>query len=174
MIDDIKITASGTTEPVTTAEAKAFLKVDYTDSDDLIDDLISSAREFIESYCEVSLVNHSVEVESSGKVEFQLPYYPVDSSTIAVVDENSASVSFTRLGDEKPYIYFTGASNERYTISYDTTANTDTSLKVAVLHLVKWLFDNSEMARSNVGFTSFITDKMNIDAMRIMDNYRLM
>lgn len=175
MIDEIQITASGSTEPVTLKEAKAFLKVDYNDSDDLIKDLITAAREQIESYCSVSLITHTVKVFGSGFIQCQLPYYPVDSSSIVLTDENSNTITgFERLGDKKAYVEYNGSEAIRYTFTYNTTAISNKSLLIALMHYVKWMWDNSDMARTSVGFTSFITDKMNLDAKNIMDQFRLL
>ena len=44
-----QVTVAPTSEPLTRAEAKAYLRVDGTDEDTLIDSLIVSAREFVET-----------------------------------------------------------------------------------------------------------------------------
>jgi hypothetical protein len=59
------------TEPLTLAEAKAWLKVDYNDEDSLIDLLISAARERCESFTGLSLV--------SQQWVAYLPYWPMQS-----------------------------------------------------------------------------------------------
>lgn len=175
MIDEYSFTASGTTEPVTLDEAKAFLKVDYNDSDDLIKDLITSAREMIEEYCSVSMVTHTVSAVGHGTIEEQLRFYPVTSGTIAMTDENSNTITgFERWGDKKPYIVYYGSDALRYTITYDTTEIGNKSLNIALMHYVKWMYENAELARTSTGFTSFITDKSQIDAVRIMDQFRLL
>jgi len=132
--------------------------------------------EFMESYCQISLVTHTIEVYCSGSVDVQLPYIPVTFDSITVVDENDSSVDYNVVGKNStaPYIWFNGSPTHTYKITYNTTANSDYRVKAALFHLVKWMYDNTQMGRSNIGFTSFITDKMNIDAMRLMDDLRLM
>ena len=45
-----QITSQPATEPITTAEAKAHLRVDFADEDTYIDTLIASARKYCEQY----------------------------------------------------------------------------------------------------------------------------
>jgi len=45
-----QITVQPATEPITTAEAKTHLRVDFSDEDDYIDTLITTARKYCESY----------------------------------------------------------------------------------------------------------------------------
>ena len=141
MIDEIQQVSESGSEPITTAEAKTYLEVDFTDDDTLIASLITTAREYIESYCNVSLTAKTIKVIGSGKVEVDLPFYPVDSSSIAVTDENGGTPSFERLGDTKPYVTINGAKNTRYTIQYDTTANSRNVFKEACKLLVKSMYN---------------------------------
>jgi uncharacterized phiE125 gp8 family phage protein len=52
----IQVVETDTTEPVTLAEAKTWMKVDYTDDDDLITSMITGAREDIEQELHLKLV----------------------------------------------------------------------------------------------------------------------
>jgi uncharacterized phiE125 gp8 family phage protein len=74
-------------EPVTLAEAKARLIIDFDDDDQLISDLITSCRGTIENYCHISIVEKIVTVTADSSCyikgysnRFQeLPYGPVKS-----------------------------------------------------------------------------------------------
>lgn len=74
-----------TTEPVTLAEAKNWLKVTFTDDDNVITDLIKVARRAIEEYCSISIVYKTVRViveimppNNRDTMEFELPYGPIN------------------------------------------------------------------------------------------------
>lgn len=53
----LQIEVQSTVEPILLLQAKNYLKVDYTDDDDLISGLIVAARELVESFTSRSLVN---------------------------------------------------------------------------------------------------------------------
>jgi uncharacterized phiE125 gp8 family phage protein len=75
------------TEPVTVAEAKARLIIDFDDDDELLSQLITSCRQTIENYCHISIVEKIVTVTADSSCyvkgysnKFQeLPYGPVKS-----------------------------------------------------------------------------------------------
>jgi len=56
-----KVTTKPTVEPVTLAEAKAHLKVTYTNEDSLITAMIQAAREEAENYTQLAFVEQTIE-----------------------------------------------------------------------------------------------------------------
>lgn len=56
----IQVTDGSITEPVTLSEAKAWMRVDYSDDDALITSMIKSARQSLENFLNVALVDKSV------------------------------------------------------------------------------------------------------------------
>ena len=73
-----------TTEPVTTVETKAYLRVDTSDSDVLIGDLISAARMEAEAVAARSFISRTYELildgwPADGRIELEYP--PVASVT---------------------------------------------------------------------------------------------
>jgi uncharacterized phiE125 gp8 family phage protein len=76
-----KVTAR-TSEPLTLAEAKKHCLVLHNDDDDVIDALIKSARDFIETYCGTPLATQTVEMKCDAFADFfRLPVAPVQSVT---------------------------------------------------------------------------------------------
>lgn len=65
------------TEPISLAEAKAYIQIDadYSGNDDVIQTAISTARIRLEQYLNVGLINRNVEVQWNGR-EIKLPLYP--------------------------------------------------------------------------------------------------
>jgi uncharacterized phiE125 gp8 family phage protein len=100
LVLDIKFESEGP-EPVTLADAKGWLKIDVTDDDTLLTDLITAARQDCENYLNISLVDRTVTAWLQiGLDEIRLPYGPVNEVTSVT---NSA----------------TGEAIEGYTLKYE-------------------------------------------------------
>jgi uncharacterized phiE125 gp8 family phage protein len=70
----------GYTEPLTLADAKTYMVVDFPDYDTLITSLIVAAREQLESYLGLSLVEKNLTVQINNSCgQMELPYGPVTS-----------------------------------------------------------------------------------------------
>ena len=78
----IRRTVEPTIEPVTTEEAKLFLKQDDSTDDDLIDGLIAAARQHVETYTGRALITQTwlLSLEKFPG-EFVLPHPPLQSVT---------------------------------------------------------------------------------------------
>lgn len=74
---DIKRVESNPTEPVTLAEAKKKLIIDFTDDDAEITRLITSCRKAVENSCHISLVPQTITMYADLCKEWELPYGPV-------------------------------------------------------------------------------------------------
>lgn len=87
-----RVVTAATSEPVTTAEAKRRLHVDFADDDADIDLLIKSARDHIEKYCNVRFASQTVEMKCDGFCDLErLPEAPVSSVTsIKYIDSDGA------------------------------------------------------------------------------------
>jgi len=93
-----QITVEPATEPITTAEAKAHLRVDFSDEDTYIDTLISSARGICESYCNRVFITQTWRQNEdyfSNPIKMQvnpiisltsLKYYDADESQQTITD----------------------------------------------------------------------------------------
>lgn len=56
-----KVTSPPGSEPIDLATAKAWLKVSTTADDDLITSLIQAAREYVETYLQIALINQTIQ-----------------------------------------------------------------------------------------------------------------
>ena len=85
------------TEPVTTNYAKDHLRVDISDDDTLIGNLITAARLYCERYLRLSLVQHTYRADLHGFYDsVTLPHGPVQSiSHIKYYNTDSPSVLTT-------------------------------------------------------------------------------
>lgn len=138
---EVKQVESSVTEPVTVQEAKDWMKVDLTDDDTLITELITVARKQVEGYLCISLVPKNITAilnNSQGGIE--LPYGPVASIT-SVKDEDDVTLTetddYVLQGEDyktikTPYDYLK--------VVYVTAANIEH--KTGVLQQILYLYEN--------------------------------
>jgi uncharacterized phiE125 gp8 family phage protein len=75
-------TVAPVVEPVSLAEAKAHLRLDYGDEDTLVNSLIIAARQWVENYIQGSLVQRTYRADVEGFAgRFRLPHPPLLSIT---------------------------------------------------------------------------------------------
>lgn len=80
----LTVTSAPATEPVTTAEAKAHLRVAHSDEDTYIDTLVKAARELVEADTRRALINQTIRLslDRFPTVAFiELPRPPLSSVT---------------------------------------------------------------------------------------------
>ena len=92
-----QITTEPATEPITLVEAKAHLRVDFSDEDTYIDTLIVSARRYCEAYCNRVFITQTWRQNLSEWVNpIQLKVNPVISVTsLKYYDTNEAQQTIT-------------------------------------------------------------------------------
>lgn len=117
-------------EPVTLAEAKAFLVIDagYTEDDTLLTALIKSARQLLEKYTNLSFGEKTLKA-FTDKYFLDLPYGPIIEVTGVVDQDDEAFTDYTLKGLEFKKIYFNGGNLENYyqrnkDQDYETLINT--------------------------------------------------
>ena len=142
-------TATGT-EPITLAEAKAWLRIDDDPSEDdtLITSLITQARELVENYLGSSVIESTVVCEATPRLQLLPPYGPVISIT-SVKDEDGNDVEYLWDGF---YLNFgtsgsfsvTSGYYPVYTISTYTAgySNVPEGLKMALNEVIAYLYEN--------------------------------
>jgi len=132
VIDVVFTYALPVVEPVTLAEVNAYMKVDYPDEDDLIeDDLIKEAREWVEVACGISVIARTVTAIISVLNRQELPYGPVASIT-NVKDATGTIITtgFTFEGTQFPRLLGSGLYKVTYQAGY---APLPKPLKIAIM-----------------------------------------
>jgi len=167
-----QVTETGTVpaEPVTLAYAKNHVRVDISDDDTLIGNLITAAREYAEIFCARSIVQHTYRADLANFSDvMELPLGPVQAiSSIKYYDTASPSVlqtlstavyalhkdcvyrnngqSWPSVGTGRPdavqITYKTGYSD--LASPEDSVANVPEAINSAILLLLADLYENRE------------------------------
>ena len=152
---DLRIISTiGTSEPITLAEAKNYLRVVNTADDALITSIITNARMQVERFINSDIVSKQRAL-FLPVVDYpiNLPYAPVMQIDSVTVD-GEANADYGSNGLDNPLISFglsslygyqstrttTTTSFRNVQITYTTTGISDESLKLAVLACVAWLY----------------------------------
>lgn len=139
--DQVKINSITGSEIITRDEAKNFMRVDTTADDDLIDDMIESAR----SYCENFISKDIVAKNRTYYLPYlndrvNLPFAPVASISSITVEGNAATYEVKGLDNE--IIELNQLPAKEVKITYITEGLTASHFKHAILQLVSTYYDN--------------------------------
>jgi uncharacterized phiE125 gp8 family phage protein len=150
---DVQFQDGVITEPVTLTEAKNFCKIDISTDDDLINVLITAARQMCEAYTGVGFVEHqAVAVLNNSNGDIYIPYGPIiginsvenESGTVLTLDSG-----YTLGGNEFKRLRTPHQNN--ITIDYTTGYTTlPEALKTALLNQVYYLYDNRAIATDDI------------------------
>ena len=181
---EVTVTTDAATEPITTAEAKTFLRLDASTEDTLIDELVSAARRWAEKYAGVSLTAKTYTALFSELTtyedEFDLPYSPVASITsVARVDQEGTETTLT-LNDGyykrglkdltiRPVKQFStsGYFDSMYKIVYTSDASLmNEDIKLALYKLVADFYENRQNERDDA------IVQINYDSKRILNRIK--
>jgi hypothetical protein len=150
---DIQFDDGEILEPVTLTEAKNFCKIDISTDDDLINILITAARQMCEAYTGVGFVQHNaVAVLNNSNGDIYIPYGPMVE--IISIEDNVGrtlvlDLDYTIGGNEFKRLRTPYANN--ITIDYITGYSTlPEALKTALLNQVYYLYDNRAAATDDI------------------------
>ena len=137
-----KITATTGSEIVTIAEAKSFIRIDTSDDDTLLDNMIKQARIWSENYIGKDIVaktrKYYLEQASS---RFEIPFSPIAS--ISSVTVEGVSSNYTTYGINEDVIEINNlGTNKEIIVNYTTAGLDDALLQQAILQFVSTLYDN--------------------------------
>jgi uncharacterized phiE125 gp8 family phage protein len=150
---DVQFQDGEITEPVTLTEAKNFCKIDISTDDDLINVLITAARQMCEAYTGVGFVEHeAVAVLNNSNGDIYIPYGPI-IEILSVENEQGTTLvldlDYTIGGNEFKRLRTPYANN--ITIDYITGYTTlPEALKTALLNQVYYLYDNRSVGVDDI------------------------
>jgi uncharacterized phiE125 gp8 family phage protein len=161
-MQDIKVVEdSPTYYPVTLTEAKNYLKIDFTDDDTLITDLIKASTDYIENMSGgVLLHKRTVTQYQTGGIEnislLRTPVVSITSFEKAVsFDDSYSTVENYRLGNNTLYhqsgFFEKGRESDGYKIVYVAGIANDASvstiryeMKICILRVLAYLYENRQ------------------------------
>ena len=158
---------SGLAEPVGIQECKDYMRLEgwqgeeseateFSFDDDLIAELISSSRQYIEQVANVSLIPHELEVVLSNASGIELPMSPIDQITSIVTaagDAVDSDLIITIGNDRKRLRSPVGID---LTVSYTTKVLIDSRPLIDIKRLVAALYDNRGMSAGDVAKVSLL------------------
>lgn len=162
-----QITVQPATEPITTAEAKTHLRVDFSDDDTYIDTLITTARKYCEQYCNRVFITQTWrQNEDSWNNPIELAVNPVISLTsLKYYDTNDAqqtltdsSVNFQKDFNSDVAKIYEGTTNSFPSLSndvinpieiltvcgYGDASDVPSDIKHAIKVMLAYLYENRE------------------------------
>ena len=161
-----QITVEPSTEPITLVEAKAHLRVDFSDEDDYIDTLIVSARRYCEAYCNRVFITQTWRQNLSEWVNpiqlkvnpvisvTSLKYYDTDEAQQTITDNannyqkdlnSDVAKIYEGLVNTFPAIGSTINPIEIITVcGYGAASDVPDDIKHAIKLMVSWMYENRE------------------------------
>ena len=150
IVRDITIISEEVTNPITLAEAKNYLRVDFSEDDDLIESLITSARVRLEQYAGIAMTERTLQVVAYVDELIELPYAPItnilnveyfSANTWVEIEDGAYEVIGTTVRKVFTINYPGMEYRFTYNCGYDCVPST---LKTATLKLVSDLYEYRE------------------------------
>jgi uncharacterized phiE125 gp8 family phage protein len=133
IVRDITTTVAPSATVVTLAEAKNYLRVDYSEDDTLITSLINTAQTRLEQYAGVAMTPRTLRVVAYVDSFIELPYVPTNVISLIEYWDSTAWVAmsvgdYQVLGETTKKVYMTSIYDNEfrftYTCGYATTPTT--------------------------------------------------
>lgn len=123
IIRDVTTLVEPASEPITLAQAKNYLKVDFDEDDNLITSLIISARIRLEKYAGVAMSARTLQVVAYVDEFIELPYAPLNNITAVEYWDGSGWVAmglgdYYILGTTYKKIYMVANNRMEYRFTY--------------------------------------------------------
>ena len=172
------ISVEPASEPITTAEAKAHLRVDFSDEDTYIDTLIATAREYCEAYCnrvfitqtwiqEEDVFTNPIKLKINKVASLtSLKYYDTNDSQQTLTDN---SANFQKDFNSDVAKIYEGTTNAfpnistsvinpieiTYVCGYGDASDVPSDIKHAIKLMVAHLYENRDMVHRPIASMPF-------------------
>jgi len=157
---DIQIVTDSAEEPISLAEAKAWLKIDTTDDDTVLTGLITSAVRDLEAYVKQPLISKTIlyktsyaHVDLDNEEFLYLPYTPTNTPTVTLydLDNNSNNVTTATLFGKKLLLgnhAITVRNDQGYHVQFTAGIaadqnNTPELIKMVMKSLVEYYYERN-------------------------------
>lgn len=137
----IKVNSLLGNEIITLGDVKNYVRIDSTEDDSIITNMIEQARIWCENYISRDIVpkNRTYYMDSTSGL-FDLPFAPV-ASIVSVTIEGEAA-TYTEYGLDDISIELNGGPSLNVKITYTTAGLNDGLIKQALLQMVSNYYDN--------------------------------
>jgi len=137
---DIKVNSVTGSEVLTTQNVKDFVRIDTSADDTIIDQMITTAREWCENYIGKDIVakNRTFYLQEVDQ-RFTLPFAPVAS--ISSVTSEGTAIDYDTYGLDDTMVEIKSLPAKEVKVTYVTSGLTHELVKHAILHLVSSLYD---------------------------------
>jgi hypothetical protein len=141
IIQSVEETETGSTEPVSVSQLKAFLEISGTDYDTVLADLGEAARKQVEQYTGISMIEKDIVMycETTPDDYFELRGGVYDADLTIEDPDGNAITDFEQLGVKFKSIKYNSATP--IIISYSVSAFAVENLKLAIKILVALTFE---------------------------------
>ena len=151
---------SGLTEPVTVQDCKDYMRLEgwagemsqateFSFDDDLIAELRTSARQYIEQMANVSLIPHQFEVVLTNMGKIALPFSPIDQViSVFDTDDNNLTDKIKVVGNDMKFLK--EPIGYDLVVTYTTKVLIDSRPHLDIKRLVAAMYDNRGMDLSDV------------------------
>ena len=125
-------------EPLSTTDAKSWMRVLYSDEDTLIGSLITQARDVIEKYLNLSMIDKTITLTLTDRDSIQLPYGPVQVIT-SVKDKDGDDLDYEVLNEKITFNSIVEYAIIVYDVGFVTVPN---GLIIGLQQVVMRYFEN--------------------------------
>ena len=162
----VKYSEVSTTEPITATEVKAWLKVDFTAEDTLINALITQIREIAEEASGLALISKTIEYfenDSSILNDWIALPYPSHSEITEVKANGTVTTNYLKTGLSQflvkiPFLGVISANDAGVVVKYATTGECPNGVKLAMLEAIAETYEKrgNTFEGSAVKLTDFL------------------